>query len=91
MELDYPVETPVPVGSEIIVRRDFLGKVTLDRKYPEEVGFIFGHTDDGAYVVGMLQGTEVILVDEEMFMVSIRRYQGPTRAAPLPEDDEDEF
>jgi hypothetical protein len=91
LELDYPIETPVPVGSEIIIRRDLLGKVTLDRKYSEEVGFVFGHTDDGAYLVGLLKGSEVILVEEEMFMVSIRRYQGPTRAAPLPDDEEDEF
>jgi hypothetical protein len=91
LELDYPVETPVPAGSEIIVRRDLQGQVTLDRKFPEEVGFILGHVDDGAYLVGLLKGTEVILVEEEMFMVSIRRYHGPTRAAPLPDDDDDEF
>ncbi len=90
LELDYPVEKPAPAGSEIIVRRGLQGQVTMERKYPEEVGFIFGHMDDGSYLVGLLKGTGVILVEEEMFMESIQRYQGPTRAAPLPEDHEEE-
>jgi hypothetical protein len=78
-----PAEHPVPVGSEIIIRRDGRGKVVSPnhedaKKLTPKVGIVMGTTNEGDYVVGLLKAKEVVLVPIEHTSVSLNHFQGPS-------------
>jgi hypothetical protein len=90
--LDLPVADVLPVGTEVIIRRLQNGAISeafKNMKRAPEIGFIFGRADSGEYVVGLMKSKEVLLVPEGYFSVSIRRYSGPTRRAPMLEVTDD--
>jgi hypothetical protein len=79
-----PADHPVPVGSEVIVRRDGSGEIVTPtseeaKKLTPEVGIVMGVTKDGDYMVGLLKAKEVVSVPIEHVSVSLNRFQGPTQ------------
>ncbi len=79
-----PAEHPVPMGSEIILRRDGRGEILSPnqeeaKKMTPEVGIVMGFSPDGYYVVGLLKAKEVVMFPIEHLAVSLNRFQGPTQ------------
>lgn len=77
-----PAEHPVPVGSEVIVRRDGAGEIVSPiteeaKKLTPEVGIVMGLTKNSDYMVGLLKAKEVVSVPIQHISVSLNRFQGP--------------
>ncbi len=80
-----PAEHPVPVGSEIILRRDGRSEILSPnhpnaKKMTPGVGIVMGVSTDGYYIVGLLKAKEVAMSPIEHVSVSLNRFQGPTQS-----------